>query len=556
MFLLNNTGDRRYAEVYSDTPGVVFDLSDAQLRKRINREWTQIAPGSIACIIDSSRQLSAFHLISESKRARGMDGEQSVITGMPLATLSPAQLYRDVLSAHGVTHEYLRNHQFVRGFNVANLGNALDALMVRTIDGSDISLGELGVRYRVSSPAPDHPAPRGIPEGITRERVLAAIASLDRGVVSEFGESTGYDLVHEGRRYAPKAVLGLAAREVAGVDIGPYDFKGGKRSKAFRILKQLGFTVVSKVPDGENGPVDWSAEEVRALVIDYFFMLTEEQAGRRYSKAARRRALQATLLRRSEASIEFKHRNVSAVLAEMGIPHVRGYRPAPNYQGLLWTLVNEHLAKSGAVLEALERAASEPPPPRQFTAADFAGARVTPSAAGAPPRTEATRVRPRQARRINFRGRDEANRALGRAGEEFVMEYERWRLRKAGRADLAERVRWVSVENGDGLGYDIVSFEPDGTEIFIEVKSTNQGIDFAFLVSSNEVEVSEEKGAAYRLYRVFDFSNRPSFYVTAGGLFRAYALRPTVYEARRTDANAESALEAEGIESTVAGEEH
>lgn|GEM_PF-3766766 len=41
-------------------------------------------------------------------------------------------------------------------------------------------------------------------------------------------------------------------------------------------------------------------------------------------------------------------------------------------------------------------------------------------------------------------GRDERNRALGRAGEERVLAHERAALRTAGRDDLARKVRWVA----------------------------------------------------------------------------------------------------------------
>ena len=69
--------------------------------------------------------------------------------------------------------------------------------------------------------------------------------------------------------------------------------------------------------------------------------------------------------------------------------------------------------------------------------------------------------------------RDLRNRLLGRAGEEFVLEIERKKLEKLQRLDLLKKVRWISAEEGDGAGYDILSFEPDGRELLIEVKTTN-----------------------------------------------------------------------------------
>lgn len=60
-----------------------------------------------------------------------------------------------------------------------------------------------------------------IPKGITREHVLDALASLDRGEPHLFGESTGYDLVEGGKRYLPKAVLGIASRRLQVPGNGP-----------------------------------------------------------------------------------------------------------------------------------------------------------------------------------------------------------------------------------------------------------------------------------------------------------------------------------------------
>ena len=78
------------------------------------------------------------------------------------------------------------------------------------------------------------------------------------------------------------------------------------------------------------------------------------------------------------------------------------------------------------------------------------------------------------ARKFDVAARAERNRALGRAGEERVLAHERAILTGVGRADLARRVRWVSDEDGgDGAGYDIESYSPEGQPRLIEVKTTN-----------------------------------------------------------------------------------
>ena len=81
---------------------------------------------------------------------------------------------------------------------------------------------------------------------ITREDILSAIAALDRGESHAFGPSTFYDLLERGRRYPPKAVVGLAARRILGRPLRPDEFSGGQESWAFGLLRDRGFTIVNK----------------------------------------------------------------------------------------------------------------------------------------------------------------------------------------------------------------------------------------------------------------------------------------------------------------------
>jgi 5-methylcytosine-specific restriction protein A len=85
-----------------------------------------------------------------------------------------------------------------------------------------------------------------LPDEITRTDLLQAIADLDAGTSHPFAASTGYDVLHEGRRYPPKAVVGLAATHRSGRLYGPEHFTGGRGSKCFRILEANGFTIVTK----------------------------------------------------------------------------------------------------------------------------------------------------------------------------------------------------------------------------------------------------------------------------------------------------------------------
>ncbi len=132
----------------------------------------------------------------------------------------------------------------------------------------------------------------------------------------------------------------------------------------------------------------------------------------------------------------------------------------------------------------------------------------------------------------NYVLRQEVNSALGLFGEELVLKQEVERLRAMGKEDLANGVVHVSVVEGDGAGYDIRSFEKDGTTKFIEVKTTRGSASAAFFISPNEVEFSKKNTESYFLYRLYeaDMTSRTAkAFVLTGDLTKTLSLKPTQY---------------------------
>jgi hypothetical protein len=113
----------------------------------------------------------------------------------------------------------------------------------------------------------------------------------------------------------------------------------------------------------------------------------------------------------------------------------------------------------------------------------------------------------------------------------MVVDFERERLARAERLDLARKVRWVSKEDGDGAGYDIHSFTPTGAERLIEVKSTNGAAATPFFITRNEKALAEERSDAFRLYRVHELSQRPRLFKVRPPIEAALWLTPEVWRA-------------------------
>lgn len=267
---------------------------------------------------------------------------------------------------------------------------------------------------------------------------------------------------------------------------------------------------------------DWSTTEVDLIVADYFDMLQLELTGKSFNKAARNRALRE-ITGRARGSIEFKHQNISAVLEELGLPWIRGYKPRHNYQNALFEAVDRMLAGAGKWLLTF------------VPDIVLAASQTEPIKGEPPPLSGDESGQPKALRRLIRKydpaARDARNRDLGKRGEEFVFKLERRRLVAAGRDDLASKLEWTSVERGDGAGYDIRSFETGGAERLIEVKTTNGSARTPFYLSENERSFSEERPDAFRLFRLHDFSDKPAWFELLAPLDQWVKLKPTVYRA-------------------------
>jgi hypothetical protein len=295
------------------------------------------------------------------------------------------------------------------------------------------------------------------------------------------------------------------------------------------LLTSLDEKSIRDLLQPERGGWDWL--ECEFLVNDYVTMLEKHLVGAPYSKAAHRRALQPRLNNRTDGSIEYKHQNVSAVLLELGLPYIPGYKPAFNYQQQLEQVVLSYLAGHQKVLDDVnlvaDKVADEPeyydrgwdsvfdPEPPE---------RIPHVAEGRPSYL---------AKHIDFSERERRNRQLGERAEEFVLRMERQRLTAQGRPDLAAEVEWSSKERGDGLGFDIRSFDSTGDqERFLEVKATQSGKYQPFFISENERSFSNEFAETFRLYRVYDFGIASRLFILPGAIEQHVQLSPQSYKGR------------------------
>jgi hypothetical protein len=257
---------------------------------------------------------------------------------------------------------------------------------------------------------------------------------------------------------------------------------------------------------------DWSKEEVAFIVADYFNMLSLELGGKKYNKTFFRRALIGLLNKRSEGSIEFKHQNISAVLANMGLPFIKGYKPRFNYQQILEEEIADFLQSNRNVYEKSFEQFAE-----STTAVNKSNIDFDDFIGDEPEHSKVAEQEPTyKPIKTNYLKKEQDNRNLGEQGEELVIAYENYRLIKANKESLADKIEWISKKKGDGTGFDILSKNLNGTDRFIEVKTTKLSKETPFYVTKTEISFSNLKREDFYLYRVYNFDSTPKMFIKNG----------------------------------------
>jgi hypothetical protein len=266
---------------------------------------------------------------------------------------------------------------------------------------------------------------------------------------------------------------------------------------------------------------NWQDDELDAIVADYFAMLAADLAGRAYVKSRHSAALMAKI-GRTHRSVEFKHQNISAVLDELGMPWIPGYKPKLNYQNAIFDAIDRHLTRHPGILEPGAKPQDAPRAPSQVL--------VPPPVPGVPREQIPERLR-RLVAKFDPVERDHRNRSLGKAGESFVVDFEKHRLREGNRADLAREVRWTAAEEGDGAGYDVASFNLEGGPRLIEVKTTNGSARTPFFLTRNEFEIARQLPMRWQIYRVHLFATTPRIFAISPPLEKRVNLSTETWRA-------------------------
>jgi Domain of unknown function (DUF3883) len=134
-----------------------------------------------------------------------------------------------------------------------------------------------------------------------------------------------------------------------------------------------------------------------------------------------------------------------------------------------------------------------------------------------------------EGRDIDFEGKAKIDKELGDAGEELVKLHE---VRQLENWKLHVKAKLVRVAK-PGEGFDVYSFDKNGNEKFIEVKTTTGNWKNRFYLTRHELKFMSDNNSKYSIYRVFNFdeeNNSGEFFELKGNVEDQLLKEPTVYE--------------------------
>ena len=452
---------------------------------------------------------------------------------------------------------------------------------------------KLGTRIKISDKSKRIQELRTVSTPLSELDILQAATRFKtaNGEISSFKDSTHFDVIIDSERYPPKAILGIALSDYYGVNILPEHFSGGKNSSCFNIFKKLGFETVDKKGANPKHEHEHEQFDYSTFVIGgaYTKLDAFERAGvwvpnhaRDTPEPTRFNNCVVLFVTLEKDSKEFEHRyNDKFFLGgrmfqwesqnkkTLGTPHMKmiiGQEPVVlfarvhekiksksqpfTYVGQLrYVKYNYPIDSKNIPIEvAFELKEYQSPACSELSALyewapsinyekkpiDISKIVLSESDAPTTPSKTASKSRKTKVQtKTNWAVQDEKNRNLGLAGEKLVVEYEIQKLTNLGLIELAQRVEHVAT-GSDGYGYDILSFDENGAEKYIEVKTTEQSKKTAFFISRNELKVSREKGEQYWIYRVYDLkdtSTKANFYALRGCVDTHFDLTPDSYKA-------------------------
>ena len=399
------------------------------------------------------------------------------------------------------------------------------------------------------------------------------------GNIDSYSNSTDYDLLFKRKTYPPKAIFGIALSQLLGFDVLSRHFSGGIDSPCFRTLERLGFDIIEKPKPGINegliaynkynrenvckifdpecifkaGSGRWGLSGIVShtpckndfvLFVtldnqddnDYEDYLTED--GVLVWMSQNQHTPNCNIIRILSSHNEdlnninlFIRTSKGKQYTFLGPLALRDWNPnSTNPVHFMWNIINWPLSEEthNEFKNYIKPAVTPGYKPLTFNVQKLIEVEKP-----IPANKHGTKRSRKINRNIDWATKEKRNRELGLAGEKLVIEYERNILMELNRHDLAEKVKHIALQDSSA-GYDVLSYDKDGNQKYIEVKTTSYTKNTPFYISRNEVMKSKILADGFWVYRLFNFDSKGTqteFFCVNGPVDDEFVLIPENYKA-------------------------
>lgn len=134
---------------------------------------------------------------------------------------------------------------------------------------------------------------------------------------------------------------------------------------------------------------------------------------------------------------------------------------------------------------------------------------------------------------VDYIERQKANKRIGDFGERLIFNYEKAKLKQR---NSQKEPEYIALTD-DSRGFDILSYDENEQEIYIEVKTTKQSCRANFFITVGELRKSIEAKEKYRLYRVYDYNEEKDTgkFRELKGSLESFCTQPVLYKISVTD---------------------
>ncbi len=133
-----------------------------------------------------------------------------------------------------------------------------------------------------------------------------------------------------------------------------------------------------------------------------------------------------------------------------------------------------------------------------------------------------------KSRYMDHVAKQKRHKRIGDLGEQIVLQHEQEHCS----SNFVNKIEHSSKIQGDGLGFDILSFDERGEPKYIEIKATTGGRERPFFITGVELARSKQEGDKYFLYRLYnlDEKNMTADYFIIQGDLSNYCVNPIEFE--------------------------